>query len=103
MYADLTGLRSTDLARRFEAIQNAPQAAGYRDFVDKTNFHVERDLDHIMLTGSANANSGSLVLEGRFDQARITAYATQFSTMKHYEAGDMYVFHNASPQGAFQH
>lgn len=101
MYGDLTNLRTTDFSRQLNAMQNFPEAAPYRDFVDKTNFHFERDLDHVLLTASASSNSGSLVLEGRFDQAKITAYAAQFGTMKHYEAGDMFDFHNASMAGAF--
>jgi hypothetical protein len=101
MYADLTSLRTADLSRQLDAIQKAPEAAKYRDFVDKTNFHFERDLDHILLTATASSSSGSLVLEGRFDQAKFTAFAAPFGTIKHYEAGDMYVFHNAGMQGSF--
>ncbi len=100
MYADFTSLRSADLSRQLEAIQKTPQAAAFQDLVDKTNFHLDRDLDHVMLTASANSNSGALVLEGRFDQPKIIAYAAQFGAVKHYEAGDMYVFHNASMQGS---
>jgi hypothetical protein len=99
MFADLTSLRTTDISRQLAAIENAPQAAAFRDFVEKTNFHFERDLDHILLTATANSNAGALVLEGRFDQAKIIAYASQFTTLKHYEAGDIYIFHNANSQG----
>lgn len=100
MYADFTGLRSADLSRQLEAIQKTPEAAVFQDLVDKTNFHLDRDLDHVMLTASMNSNAGALVLEGRFDQPKIIAYAAQFGAVKHYEAGDMYVFHNASMQGS---
>jgi hypothetical protein len=100
MYADFTALRSADLSRQFETIQKSPQAAAFQDLVDRTNFHLDRDLDHVMLTASMNSNAGALVAEGRFDQPRIIAYAAQFGAVKHYEAGDMYVFHNASMQGS---
>jgi hypothetical protein len=99
MYADLSSLRSTDISRQLEAIESAPQAAPFRDFVEKTNFHFERDLDHILLTASANSNAGALVLEGRFDQPKIAVYAAQFGKMNHYEAGDMFDFHNPGMQG----
>ena len=100
LYADLTSLRTADISRQLNAMQNMPQLAAYRDFVAKTNFHVERDLDHILFSASANSNSGSVVLEGRFDQPMINAYASQFGTMKHYDAGDMYDFHSAGMQGS---
>lgn len=99
MYADLTGLRSADVSHRLAEFQKSPQAAAFMDFVDKTNFHLDRDLDHVMLTVSANSNGGAIVLEGRFDQPKIIAYASQFGALKHYEAGDMYVFHSASASG----
>lgn len=100
MYVDLTGSRNDNFSRQLDAIQNSPAGAMYRDFIEKTNFHFERDLDHILLTASASSNSGALVLEGRFDKAKIAAYAAQFGTMKHYEAGDMYDFHSPSMAGA---
>jgi hypothetical protein len=99
LYADLTSLRTADISRQFAAMQNMPELAAYRDFVAKTNFHIERDLDHVLLTASAGSNSGSVVLEGRFDQPMINAFAAQFGTMKHYDAGDMYDFHSAGVQG----
>lgn len=100
LYADLTSLRTANVTRQLNALQNMPELAAYRDFVSKTNFHVERDLDHILLTASANSNSASVVFEGRFDQPKITDFALQFGTMKHYEAGDMYDFHGANMQGS---
>jgi hypothetical protein len=95
-YADFAALHSADLSKQFSAFENSPQAAPYRDFVEKTNFHLERDLDHVLLTASTESQGAALVLEGRFDQPRISAYAATFATMRHYEAGDLYQFHAAN-------
>ncbi len=95
-YADLTGIRSAELTKQFEAIGQTPQVAAYRDFVANTNFHIDRDLDHILLAASTESQGAALVLEGRFDQAHVSAYVLNFGTMKHYEAGDLYEFGTAT-------
>lgn len=91
-YMDLAPLRSGEFSKGFKTFEQSPQAALYRDFVEKTNFHVDRDLDHVLIAGSTESQSGALILEGRFDQARIATYVSAFSTTKHYEAGDLYDF-----------
>lgn len=91
-YMDLAPLRSAEFSKGFQTFEQSPAAAPYRDFVDKTNFRVDRDLDHLLLAGSTESQSGALILEGHFDQARIATYVADFSTMKHYEAGDLYDF-----------
>lgn len=72
-YADLGPLRSGDFSKQFQAFEQSPQAAPYRGFVDKTNFHVERDLDQILLAVSTESQSGALILNGHFDQTKIAA------------------------------
>lgn len=95
-YADLTPLRSADFSKQLSALEQAPQAAFYRDFVAKTNFHIDRDLDHILLAASTESASGALIIEGRFDQPRIVSYVADFSTMKHYDSGDLYEFRSGT-------
>ncbi|HKN59844.1 MAG TPA: hypothetical protein VJW93_01615 [Candidatus Acidoferrales bacterium] len=92
-YADLTSMRSADLTKQFKTFEQTPQAAAYRDFVANTNFHIDRDLDHILLAASTEGQNGALVLEGRFDQPRVSTYVASLGgTMKHYDAGDLYEF-----------
>ena len=92
-YADLTSMRSADLTKQFKTFEQTPQAAAYRDFVANTNFHIDRDLDHILLAASTEGQNGALVLEGRFDQPRVSSYVASLGgTMKHYDAGDLYEF-----------
>jgi hypothetical protein len=92
-YADLTSMRSSDLTKQFKTFEQTPQAAAYRDFVANTNFHIDRDLDHILLAASTEGQNGALVLEGRFDQPRVSSYVASLGgTMKHYDAGDLYEF-----------
>lgn len=95
-YVDFAGLRSTALSQQFDSVQKMPQAAAYRDFVEKTNFHIDRDLDHIILTASADSQGADLVLEGRFDQPRIAAFAANAGTKRHYDEGDVYEFHSGN-------
>lgn len=99
-YADLTPLRSPDFSKQFRAFEQSPQAAAYRDFVDKTNFHVDRDLDHIVLAASTESQSGALIIEGRFDQPKIAAFVANMGTMKHYDSGDIYDFRTGSGMAA---
>lgn len=91
-YADFTAMRSSDLTKQFNSLEQTPQAAVYRDFVDKTNFHLDRDLDHILLAAAVESQAATLVLEGRFDQPRISAFVAKLGSMKHYDAGDLYEF-----------
>ncbi|HUJ30891.1 MAG TPA: hypothetical protein VLY23_06390 [Candidatus Acidoferrum sp.] len=96
-YVDLASIRSPELARQMGALEQSPQAAAYRDFVEKTNFHLDRDLDHLLFAGSTESQGVALVLEGRFDQPRISAFASNYASMRHYDAGDLYRFQSASP------
>jgi len=92
-YADLTSMRSADFSKQLKTFEQTPQAAGYRDLVANTNFHIDRDLDHILLAASTEGQNGALVLEGRFDQPRVSSYVASLGgTMKHYDAGDLYEF-----------
>lgn len=99
-YADLTSMRSADLTKQFKTLEQTPQAAAYQDFVANTNFHIDRDLDHILLTASTESQGAALILEGRFDQPRVSSYVASLGgTMKHYEAGDLYEFQvKSAPQ-----
>jgi len=99
-YADLTPLRSIDLSKQLQTLEQSPEAATYRDFLEKTHFHFDRDLDHILLAASTESQTGALLLEGRFDQQSISAYAGNFGTMKHYDAGDLYDFRTGTGMSA---
>ncbi|HTS12928.1 MAG TPA: hypothetical protein VMH00_12480 [Candidatus Limnocylindrales bacterium] len=99
-YLDLTPLRTAEMASQFGAFEQSPQAASYRDFVEKTNFHLDRDLDHVLLAASTDSGSAALILDGRFDQPRISSYAATAGSMHHYEAGDVYRFQSASPSSS---
>jgi hypothetical protein len=95
-YVDFAGLRSTTLSQQLDSFQKMPQAGPYRDFVEKTNFHIDRDLDHIMLSASGDSQGATLVLEGRFDQPRSSSFAASAATKRHYGEGDFYQFHGGN-------
>lgn len=97
-YADFTSLRSALTKQQADALTRSPGAAALNRFVSATNFHVERDLDHILFVASTTSNSGGLVLDGRFDQAKLADFFTKSGAgVHHYEAGDVYLFASHAP------
>jgi hypothetical protein len=97
-YGDLATARNSSLAHHFgSGTSNGPGANSalpkeYQDFINATDFHVERDLDHFMLEGSIESAAGGLILEGRFDQQKISAYVEKLGSKTHYDSGDVFLF-----------
>jgi len=95
-YGDLGTLRNSSLAHQLSSSSTSattsPLPKEYQDFISATDFHVERDLDHVMLEGSIESAAGGLILEGRFDQEKISAYAAKLGSKTHYDSGDVYLF-----------
>ena len=95
-YGDLGTLRNSSLAHQLSSnstsATRSPLPKEYQDFISATDFHVERDLDHVMLEGSIESAAGGLILEGRFDQEKISAYAAKLGSKTHYDSGDVYLF-----------
>jgi hypothetical protein len=101
-YADFASLRSSVTQQQMDALTRSPGAAALNQFVAATNFHVERDLDHIMLAASVESSSGGLVLDGRFDQAKLVEFFTKSGASKHhFESGDVYLFSSPNPASSF--
>jgi hypothetical protein len=97
-YGDMAILRNSSLARQLSSgantgtSSNASLPKEYLDFINATDFHVERDLDHVMLEGSVESAAGGLIVEGRFDQQKISLYISKFGSKTHYDSGDVYLF-----------
>jgi hypothetical protein len=91
-FADIANVRNSGFRHQMDSMATAPPPLQLREFVEGTNFHAERDLDRIMLAGSIESAIGALVLEGRFDQPKITSYISKMGKMTHYESGDVYLF-----------
>lgn len=101
-YADFSSLRSKITQQQMDAFMRSPGAAALNQFVASTNFHIERDLDHIMLAASVESKAGGLVLDGRFDQAKLAEFFIKSgASMHHFESGDVYLFSSPSPTGSF--
>jgi hypothetical protein len=101
-YADFAALRSSVTQQQMDALTRSPGATALNQFVAATNFHLERDLDHIMVAASVESSTGGLVLDGRFDQAKLAEFFTKSgASMRHFESGDVYLFPSPSPAGSF--
>jgi hypothetical protein len=101
-YADFASLRSSVTQQQMDALTRSPGAAALNQFIAATNFHVERDLDHIMLAASVESGTGGLVVDGRFDQAKLGEFFAKSGASKHhFESGDVYLFSSPSPAGSF--
>jgi hypothetical protein len=101
-YADFGALRTSVTQQQMDALSRTPGAAAFNQFVSATNFHIERDLDHIMLAASVDSSAGGLVLDGRFDQVKLAEFFSKSGASKHhFESADVYLFSSPSPAGSF--
>ena len=85
-FADVATLRASPFAADLQALEPAPdEDKDYRDFVRETGFDYSRDLDRFALDAWIDANkrlpngaprvSLIAVADGKFDRAKISAYA----------------------------
>jgi hypothetical protein len=83
VFADLAELRRAPFATEFyNWIPKSEVDAEYADFLRKTGFDYERDLDSIAVAVIKGENESKLfaVADGRFDRKKIEAYAAQSGT-----------------------
>jgi hypothetical protein len=82
-YADFAALRQSPFAAELLAWAPRPQPeADYAQFLRDTGFDYERDLDRVAIAVIKHAQDTVLfvVADGRFDRAKITAYALRAGT-----------------------
>jgi hypothetical protein len=97
-YGDMASLRNSSFAHQLGSgtaagsSSTSPVAKEYQDFITATDFHVERDLDHVLLEGSIESAAGGVILEGHFDQQKISSYIAKLGSKTHYDSGDVYLF-----------
>jgi hypothetical protein len=80
VFLDLAQFRSSPfLAQLFAWAPRTTQDEEYAEFVRATGFNYERDLDRITLAtnGQSPHSSWFVIAEGRFDRAKIEAYASR--------------------------
>jgi len=82
VYVDLASLRQSPFLAQLAAWAPQPQQdPDYAQFVTDTGLNYERDLDHIAIAKQSANSSGMLfIAEGRFDRAKISAYALRNGT-----------------------
>jgi hypothetical protein len=98
-YGDVSSLRNSALARQMNSMPNASTPPEYQEFIANTGFHFERDLDHVLLEGSIDSAAGAVILEGRFDQQKISSFVAKTGSVTHYDSGDVYLFPTHTSEG----
>ncbi|HET9401505.1 MAG TPA: hypothetical protein VFO34_11180 [Candidatus Acidoferrales bacterium] len=94
IYIDMKSLRASAFLSKIAAM--APEVkkdANYTEFVNATGFNYETDLDQVAIVTdpATQGNSAQVIAQGRFDEAKIAAYAqakgkiTAKSSGHHYE------------------
>jgi hypothetical protein len=100
VYVDEAALRSSAFESDLAAIgpARAPERE-YLDFVQATGFDFSRDLDRAVLIfrQQAPGDVGLAVAEGRFDKAKIKAYALRTGKLAHLNGLEIYEVPQAAP------
>src|SRR5882762_2062531 len=93
VFADLAELRRAPFATEFyNWIPKSEVDAEYADFLRKTGFDYEHDLDLAAIAVIKGEKEGKLfaIAEGRFDRKKIEAYAAQSGTRETRKGGGMF-------------
>jgi hypothetical protein len=111
-YGDVATLRSSPFAADLDALGPAPaQEKDYRDFVRDTGFDYSRDLDRFAADVWVDTNhplpDGSprisliVIADGRFDRAKISAYALRTGKITKHGDFDVYEVPSGTPGETF--
>lgn len=98
LYADVAALRSSPLLTRLAEFAPPTQAErDYLEFVAATGFDFTRDVDHLVVAARPAAPQPLTVVlaEGRFDRAKISAYALRSGKLERHDSLDVYLFPTA--------
>lgn len=103
IYIDVKALRAAPFFTKLAAM--APDTktdAEYSAFVAATGFHYETDLDQIAVvtTASTPSNSAQVIVQGRFDEQKIAAYAQTHGKVRSKSGHSMYEFPMDNPPRA---
>ncbi len=111
-FGDIAALRSSPFAADLDALGPAPdQEKDYRDFVRDTGFDYSRDLDrfaadvwidttHPLPDGSPRVSLVAIA-DGRFDRAKISAYALRMGKVSKHGDTDVYEVPSGTPGEKF--
>jgi len=100
IYIDVKALRAAPFFAKLAAM--APDTktdAEYSAFVAATGFHYETDLDQIAVvtTTSAPSNEAQVIVQGRFDEQKIAAYAQSHGKIATRNGHTSYEFKTNNP------
>ena len=93
IYVDALALRQSPFFKGLLGLAPAQQVdADYADFLRATGFHYERDLDRAAIAFRRDAARKSFfaIVEGRFDQGKIIAFATSEGSRTVSDGRDIY-------------
>ena len=99
-YVDLAALRQSPFLAQLLALAPSPnEDAEYREFVSASGFDYSRDLDRALVVtrGTAPASSTTAIADGKFDRARISAYALRSGKLEKQKGADVYVVSTGKP------
>lgn len=100
VYVDLGAIRSSSFIKELAALA-PPQAQEreYLDFVQATGFDYTRDLNRAVIIGRQQGTTQSVlaVAEGRYDRAKIAAYALRSGKLERANGAEIYVIPQLTP------
>ncbi len=85
IFADVAGLRNAPFIAQLYAWAPQPEPdEDYAQFLKETNFHYERDLDHLAVALKKTAQDSTFfaVADGRFDRQKISALAVKSGSVE---------------------
>jgi hypothetical protein len=106
IYLDLAAIRASSFYQhRPDKGPIAVPNRDYADFVRSTGFDFEKDLDRVVvaswpLASTAEQRKNVVIAEGRFDRAKIRAYAAQKGKLDQQQGRDVFLFSSA-PAGTW--
>jgi hypothetical protein len=99
-YVDLAALRQSPFLTQLLALAPSPnEDPEYREFVSSTGFDYSRDLERVVIVtrGAAPATLTTAIADGKFDRAKIAAYALRTGKLEKQKSADVYVVATGKP------
>jgi len=100
VYVDLAALRRSLFFAQLLALAPAVgEDAEYREFISATGFDYSRDLDRALIAtrSTPTAASTMAIADGRFDRAKITAFALRSGKLEKRNGEEVYVVSSGRP------
>jgi hypothetical protein len=100
VYMDLAALRQSPFLAQLLAFAPSPnEDPEYREFVSATGFDYSRDLERavVVTRGASPSTLTTAIADGKFDRARISAYALRSGKLEKQNGAEVYVVSTGKP------